>query len=304
MQAEALVDKAYRAILGRPADASGLRHYGDAIRAGTLTGDVLARLLMDSPEFKAGQKGGGEERAVINALVKFHTDLTVLAGPFAGMRMIDLSSRGDGDVSPKLLGTYETETHPAIMASIGNRYDAIVDVGCAEGYFAVGLARLFPDIPVLAYDTNAPSLEILGKLAALNGCAERIVGGAFCDPAELGRVLTLYPRCFVIVDCEGYEKTLFADPATNALTAASDMIIECHDLWDRTITPTLVAALTPTHAVEVVTACGRNPNLYDFLAHMTDWDRFRAVWERRGARQNWLVCRARTPGGAGGPVPG
>ena len=293
MQAEAIVDKAYRVILGRGADPSGLRTYGTDIREGRLETGGLYRLLMDSDEFRSRVGNHPEDRTVINSLVKLETDFIVQAGPFAGMHLLDLSNRGDGDVSPKLLGTYEQETHAAIIEFSKSRYDAILDIGCAEGYFAIGLARMFPDTPVLAYDTDRTALEILQKTADVNGCGSQIIGGDFCDPVELGRILRDHPRSLVIVDCEGYEKVLFSDAATNALSGKSDLIIECHDLWDPTITPAIVAALGSNHDIEIVHATGRDPNVFEFLAHLPDWDRFRAVWERRGARQNWLICRAR-----------
>jgi hypothetical protein len=127
----------------------------------------------------------------------------------------------------------------------------------------------------------------------MNDCADQIMPGDFCDPVTLRGIYESYQRTLVVADCEGYEKTLFADPVTNAASSKSDIIIECHDLWDAEITPSIVRALSNTHNITTVYACGRNPNVYDFLAHLSDWDRFRAVWERRGARQNWLICEAR-----------
>jgi hypothetical protein len=293
MDTNALIDLAYRSVLGRDADPVGLRAYGQAIDAGDLDGPALVNMLINSDEFRGKFVEGPEERSVVNALVKFNTGFILQGGPFAGMKMLDLSNRGDGDISPKLLGTYEQELHPFIEQMSANRYDAIVDVGCAEGYFAVGLARLFKDTPVLAYDTDEETLEIVTRMARLNDCEDQIITGAFCDPAELKRVFEEYPRSLVIADCEGYEKTLFSDPATNWAGRKSDLIIECHDLWDDTITPTIKDALDATHDITTVLATGRNPNAYDFLAHLGDMQRFKAVWERRGARQNWLICTAR-----------
>ncbi len=291
---EGAVREAYRWILGREVDAGGLGSYAEAIRSEELSLDGLREILLGSGEFwQSRSSRGPEERSAINRLVIDSTDFVVQSGPFSGMRMIDLSTRGDGDISPKLLGTYEAELHPAFELFAGRRYDAIVDVGCAEGYYSVGAALRFPGVPVLAYDIEPGALEVLAKLAALNGCSEQIVPGDFCDPVALREVVTRYPRSLVIADCEGYEKTLFSDPVTNATLAGADLIIECHDLWDAEITPSIRAALADTHDIEVVMACGRNPNAFDFLADLSDWDRWRAVWERRGSRMHWLICEGR-----------
>jgi hypothetical protein len=39
---------------------------------------------------------------------------------------------------PKIIGSYECELHPAIEEIIVNNYAEVWDVGCAEGYYAVG----------------------------------------------------------------------------------------------------------------------------------------------------------------------
>lgn len=288
------VRAAYRWILGREADRGGLDHYVGLIKEDKIGLPNVREILLASDEFWTNRAAReGHERSDINRHVIEQTNLVVQSGPFAGMKMVDLSTRGDGDITPKLLGTYEAELHPALASFATRKYDAVVDVGCAEGYYSVGAALVFPDIPVLAYDVDAGALEILDALARANDCADRMVPGDFCDPATLRDVAGRYPRSLVIVDCEGYEKTLFSDPATNKALDRSDLIIECHDLWDAEITPSIRAALAETHDISVVMACGRNPNMFDFLADLSDWDRWRAVWERRGSRMNWLVCEGK-----------
>jgi len=291
---ESNVRAAYRWILGREADAQGLNDYMTAIHEGRIGVGDLREIFLSSGEFWQNRSAKSfEERGAINRRVIEATGLVVQAGPFAGMRMVDFSTRGDGDIAPKLLGTYEAELHPAFERFAGRRYDAIIDVGCAEGYYSVGAALRFPDTPVLAFDIDAGALAILDKLARENGCENQVVPGDFCDPEVLRAKVRRYPHALVIADCEGYEKTLFSDPATNAALAGSDLIIECHDIWDAEITPVLTAALQSTHDITSVIACERNPNAFDFLADLSDWDRWRAVWERRGNRMNWLICEGR-----------
>ena len=292
------VNEAYRWILGRDADAQGASDYSRLMREGDLTKEGLRDILLSSAEFWQGRSSRAvEERQNINDLVIRSTGLIVQSGPFAGMRMVDLSTRGDGDIAPKLLGTYEAELHPSFERFRNRRYDAIVDVGCAEGYYSVGAARLFPGTPVFAYDVDKGALEILQALSLQNGCADQIIPGDFCDPETLRKVLERYPRSLVIADCEGYEKILFSDPVTNSAASSSDLIIECHDLWDAEITPAIRNALFATHDISVALACGRDPNVFPFLAELNDWDRWRAVWERRGSQMHWLICEGKAVAG-------
>ena len=74
-------------------------------------------------------------------LVRERTGCSVTSGPFAGMRYID-ASFGSAYI-PKLLGTYEQELSNVLAGIIAKRPKAVVDVGAAEGYYAVGLARAF-----------------------------------------------------------------------------------------------------------------------------------------------------------------
>src|SRR5215831_3414954 len=62
------------------------------------------------------------------------TDDTITAGPFKGARL-PVSWRDRGS---KLLGFYEQELHPFIEAVIEWKPDVVVNVGCAEGYYAIG----------------------------------------------------------------------------------------------------------------------------------------------------------------------
>ena len=79
----------------------------------------------------------------------------------------------------------------------------MIDVGCAEGYYAVGLARMMPGVTVHAFDSQAKARAACAELAARNGVADRIVIGERFEPdgfeAFKGR------RCLVLVDIEGAE---------------------------------------------------------------------------------------------------
>jgi len=52
---EGYIDLAYQLVLGRHADADGLGHYGDRMRAGEMSDDQFISALVDSPEFKERQ---------------------------------------------------------------------------------------------------------------------------------------------------------------------------------------------------------------------------------------------------------
>ena len=82
--------------------------------------------------------------------------LEVLNGPFKGMKYPEFLSLGS-TLIPKLIGSYEAELHPIIDEIIACGYEEIWDVGCAEGYYAVGLALMSPTSKIRAYDIDIHS---------------------------------------------------------------------------------------------------------------------------------------------------
>jgi SAM-dependent methyltransferase len=233
---------------------------------------------------------GKVDRSHINALIKHTTKMTVLQGPFAGMQLSERISRSDGDIAPKLLGTYEQELHPFFERMRTRSYDAVIDVGCAEGYLAVGCALLFPRVPVVyAFDSNPLALEISRENAVLNGVSGRVVTEGHCDAVKLSQLARAHPRALAILDCEGYEKQLFSGDEISGWVGL-DFIIECHDGFVPNVTPHLVSKLFASHQLQLIYASGRNPNAFPFLSHLSDFDRWMAVCEMRPWLMHWLVC--------------
>jgi hypothetical protein len=153
-----------------------------------------------------------------------HFGPVILAGPFAGMRYLPYEVRL---VLPKLIGTYELEVHEAIERVIRTRYDRLINIGSAEGYYAVGLARAMPWLLVQAYDINEPRHATLLELATLNGSEARTTIAGECTHQELERFAG--ERVIVVCDIEGAELQVLDPDAAPALRSY-DIIVEIHDL--------------------------------------------------------------------------
>jgi methylase of polypeptide subunit release factors len=75
-------------------------------------------------------------------------------------------------LSPKLTGTYEKEIQDDLLA-IANTVNSFLDIGCAEGYYATGLA-LIPSIScAVGVDINNESLRAAQNLADLNKVSKK-----------------------------------------------------------------------------------------------------------------------------------
>ncbi|MBC8139123.1 MAG: hypothetical protein H8F28_24890, partial [Fibrella sp.] len=107
--------------------------------------------------------------------------MKVLSGPFTGMNYI--SESAGSSFLPKLIGSYESELHGVLKTVLAKKYETVVDVGSAEGYYAVGLAmRLGGSPQIYAFDINPEAQALCRKLIAANGMADKVVIESFCDP--------------------------------------------------------------------------------------------------------------------------
>jgi hypothetical protein len=148
----------------------------------------------------------------------------ILTGPFRGMLYLDETVWGP--IIPKWAGSYEMELQD-IIAQIGRHgYDRIVNIGCAEGYYAVGLALLDRRCKVLAFDSDPFARSQTRRLAGLNLVSERIHIFKQCTPFRLSELLE--GGTLVISDIEGQECVLL-DPAKAPGLRSADLLIEVHE---------------------------------------------------------------------------
>jgi predicted O-methyltransferase YrrM len=79
-----------------------------------------------------------------------------------------------GPITPKWLGCYELELHDIVETAIACRYDRVIDVGCAEGYYAVGFAWRMPETEVITFDIDPIARRQTRRLAAMAGVSTTI----------------------------------------------------------------------------------------------------------------------------------
>ena len=167
---------------------------------------------------------------------------TVQEGPFAGMVLGPMAEAEH--LGPYLLGVYESELDGAWDHVFRGTYTQIVDVGAKFGYYAVGLARRYPDVPVVAFDTDPWARNAVREMSAANRTGHVEVRG-FCRPKWLAHGLRA--GALVVCDCEGYESELFAE-VTPALQSAT-LVIETHDCFVPGISDHLRDVFASSHRI-------------------------------------------------------
>ena len=212
-----------------------------------------------------------------------HHGTRIYGGPFAGMDYV--LQTAEGSLIPRLLGTYESELHPHFTALLADGVDCVIDVGCAEGYYAVGLARMAPELTVYAYDIDEGAQRLCGELAAKNGVADRvIVGGEF---APDGFEAFKDRRPLVLVDVEGAELQVL-QPELSPSLAGMNIIVETHGPRELQI---MIERFSPTHDIIRVDQQPKTFDMPGWLQELTHLDQLLAVWEWRGIITPWLVMR-------------
>lgn len=224
----------------------------------------------------------GEQGAVIRRgkalLPKISPDLTVLGGPFEGMKYPSAEIT-ELTLLPKIAGCYEMQLFPVIRELTAIPFDNIIDVGCAEGYYAVGLGSLFPQAIIHCYDVNEEDLVFCRQMGDLNS-VHNLTYHNFCSPETL-KTFDYGRHSLVFCDCEGYELDLFTEEAVAAL-ANTHVLVELHDVLNPAISKTILPRFAASHEVRLL-----NNSDLDFaelrqLDHLTPAEKAFAVCEHRG----------------------
>lgn len=175
---------------------------------------------------------------------------TVLNGPFRGMKYISESS--GSQLLPKLLGSYEEPIHQWIGQILSDfNYGTVVDVGCAEGYYAVGLTMAMSRPKVLAFDIDKAALDKAKHLAEINNVS--VSFAEIFDEAVLANVFRKDEnhQILIFMDVEGAEIDLL-DPQQNPQILKCDVLVELHDCFFPGLTEKVVSYFAKTHRIQIV----------------------------------------------------
>ena len=184
-------------------------------------------------------------RERLQTVERLFPGLRVRGGPFRGMRYAKPVGYC-GVLFARLAGTYESELHMVFETAICAGYSRVLDIGSAEGYYAVGLALRLREAVVYAFDTSWLARHLCRLNARVNRVDRRVCcrDGVY-DAAQV-ESLCLGERVLLISDCEGFEGEIFrrADPSVYRTT---DLLIEVHRSAGDCFAEQLSTRLSRTH---------------------------------------------------------
>lgn len=215
------------------------------------------------------------------AYAEKHGDL-VEAGPFAGMRYPpDLLVRTDAPLA--MLGKYEREVESAVTELVrvlrASPRSLFLDLGCADGYYAVGVAHVVPGIRVEASDLARSARAATRALARANDVTVTIRGRATARHlARLARETVA-----VLSDIEGAEVDVLTADIAKAL-AHAHLLIEVHEGARPGAGKVVTERFHHTHDVQTIGV-------------ESDMSELSGVREMRTIELRWAFCRPRAAGG-------
>ncbi|MCB6177599.1 class I SAM-dependent methyltransferase [Rhodobacter sp. Har01] len=221
--------------------------------------------------------------AVLDATLAAQSGRAVLSGPFAGMDYPVKAA--EGARAARLLGCYEAGLAPVIETIVARGYPLVIDVGAAEGYYAVGLARRMPQTRVLAHDSDDRAQALCRALAQANGVADRVQVAGRLDHRDFA-LCTAQPTV-VICDIEGAEDDLL-DPVAAPGLRAADILVEVHEGVRPGLLVRLADRFSATHRITRLDRRLAAEALPAWTEALNDLDRLLLLWEWRASPTPWL----------------
>jgi hypothetical protein len=228
----------------------------------------------------------GERRKVLLNYVYQQCNGEVQHGLFQGMKIANQSKWGDGDTGGKLLGVYEDELTPRLEQAIEDNHDLVINYGCAEGFYGIGMAMHLPESRVVMIDIDVDSLNIARDNASRNNIINIEFSSTCNDLLYFNELLGSATNPLVIMDCEGYE-ILMLDPVQVPNLKKSSIIVEMHDCIYPGITDQIVERFAETHYIGGVSQGAKNLHI-DPITGLSDVDKFILVNENRPCTMHWL----------------
>jgi hypothetical protein len=226
-----------------------------------------------------------ERRKIVLERVYNDCNGTVKYGPFTGMKILKKFCWGDGDTGGKLTGLYENELFEVVEEAISSEPDLVINYGCAEGFYGIGMAMRLPETRVVLFDIDQRALDVAKENAEANGVTN-IEFSRQCNHQYLESLLSTATNPFIVMDCEGAED-LVLDPWKVPSLAKTSLIIEMHDCILPGITDRLIDKFNESHDLEGITQGSKDMHIEPLL-QVSDLDKLILINENRPCTMHWV----------------
>lgn len=227
---------------------------------------VFLRSLLGERIWGMVQRISMTRRHRLIRLCKRETRQKVRGGPFAGM--IYAHDSISGGYVANVLGIYERELHGTISQLSLFDIHQVINIGAGDGYYAVGLSRMFPSLRVIAFEMQPRGRKFIREMAERNGVLSQIEIRSRCDIAELRDVLAAPRETLVLCDVEGFEDVLI-DPEKIPALREAWVLVELHDGKNPGVSDRIRRRFEATHSIDTIWQEERKASEFPFSTSYT-----------------------------------
>jgi hypothetical protein len=150
-------------------------------------------------------------------------------GPMKGVQLVADAWWGAPDKASMLLGLYEQEVLDALIGDLRKDRPVFIDVGAADGYYAVGLAKGGFYKKCYCFEISEKGRTTIAENARQNDVAGRINIFGAADAHSFRQVPEAdLSQAVILIDVEGAEFDILTDECLRQL-ARSILVIEIHN---------------------------------------------------------------------------
>jgi hypothetical protein len=215
---------------------------------------------------------------------------TVAYGRFSHLKLSKSMIWNRFDRGAMLLGLYEFEIVEAIFSKpITQRI--FIDVGAADGYFALGALVSGEFDKAYCFELSKKSQRVIRENARLNNISsEMFIFGAADEHSFLRLPKDDLENSVILIDIEGAEFNILNENVLNKLKK-SIVIVELHE-WliadGASKLSTFIRSAETLFDISYISEEGRNPNGIKELTLMSDDERWLICSEGRPRVMSWI----------------
>ncbi|WP_323123158.1 hypothetical protein [Burkholderia alba] len=234
-------------------------------------------------------------RFVLTRRLMHATGGVIQHGPLAGFDIGQHATWRESDNAPKLLGFYEQEVC-MLLAQLPR--DVLVDLGGADGYYAVGMVARGHHRESHCFEIVDESRANIARIADANGVADRVHLYGAATPSFAADLMARgvdFRHATVLIDIESAEFDVLTAACLHDLRHAH-VIVEIHDFMRVHDGAQRYAELIERAQVDFdvsrFTTGARDPSTIPLLQRgWTDTDRWLLCSESRATLMTWLYLK-------------
>ena len=263
-----------------------VRHYGVRYLISILISMLLKKIgFLDQIQMM---------KVKLNHRVRNQFDDRVFLGPFAGLKLSNDVWWGKNDYISKVFGEYERNVVDELIKN-SHSYDNFIDIGVADGFFAMGLLRATSMKHAYCFEISEKGRETIDRLSKTNKLQDNITILGEANHEALIELMSSVQDALILCDVEGYEFELFNETILSMLQSCT-VVIELHDgvlphvFQNRS---KLIQTAQKYFDISYVNRCNPSYNTIEELRSWSDIERAVGFDECRPCQMDWILLKSK-----------